>query len=75
MEYVSELINANGQWDLQLLREIFIPMDMKVIYGIPLCTRRQENCWAWHYERKGIFSVRSAYGMLIHNREKKGGLD
>jgi hypothetical protein len=30
-QYVSELINANGQWDLQLLWEIFIPMDMEVI--------------------------------------------
>jgi hypothetical protein len=30
-QYVNELINANGQWDLQLLWEIFIPMDMEVI--------------------------------------------
>jgi hypothetical protein len=69
-QYVSELINANSQWDLQLFWEIFIPMDIEVIYSILFCTRRQEDCWAWHYERKGIFSVRSAYRMLIHNREK-----
>jgi hypothetical protein len=47
------------------------PNGHEVIYSIPLCTQRQEDCWAWHYERKGIFSVRSAYWMLIHNREKR----
>nr|TKW24503.1 hypothetical protein SEVIR_3G054800v2 [Setaria viridis] len=32
---------------------------------------RQDDFWAWHYERSGIFSVKSAYRMLIHNRNQR----
>jgi hypothetical protein len=70
-QYVSELINANGQWNLQQLRALFAPMDRDLIYNIPLCTRRQEDCWAWHYEKKGFFTVRSAHQMFIHNWERR----
>jgi hypothetical protein len=45
-------------------------MDVEVISGIPLSMRCQNDFWAWHYERKGVFSVRSAYRMLVMNREK-----
>jgi hypothetical protein len=45
------------------------PMDAEGISSIPLTTRRQEDFWARHYERTGIFSVRSAYRMLVQKKE------
>jgi len=45
-------------------------MDIETIYQIPLTTRRQEDFWAWHYEKRGFFSVRSAYRMLVSNKER-----
>lgn len=44
-------------------------MDSEVISNIPICTRRQDDFWAWHYEKSGIFSVRSAYRMLVVNKQ------
>lgn len=41
----------------------------EMIANIPICTRRQDDFWAWHYERSGLFSVRSAYRMLVNQRE------
>lgn len=68
---VSELIDPGRSWDRQLVGDFFIPMDSDIIFSIPLCTSEQEDFWAWHYEKSGIFSVRSAYRMLVHNREKR----
>jgi hypothetical protein len=33
--------------------------------SIPLCNGRQPDFWAWHHDKKEIFTVRSAYRMLI----------
>ena len=69
---VSELIDPLSiVWDIQALKMHFIPMDWELILNIPLTTRRQPDFWAWHYEKTGVFSVRSAYRMLVSNREKR----
>lgn len=68
---VSELIDAtSASWNRQKLQMFFTPADIEVILNIALCTRRHDDFWAWHYESKGIFSVRSAYRMLVVNKEK-----
>lgn len=46
-------------------------MDAQVIKNIPLSYIRQDDFWAWHYERNGIFSVKSAYRMLIQTRNQR----
>lgn len=68
----SELIDQSSRvWNKKMVQEFFIPMDSEVIGSIPLATSTQEDFWAWHYEESGVFSVRSAYTMLVHNREKR----
>ena len=44
--------------------------EIDIISLIPLTTRRQEYFWAWHYEKRIFHGVRSAYRMLVINREK-----
>ena len=62
---VLELINpATRSWNKLALIEHFIPADVEVILNIPLSTRQQEDFWAWHYDKRDIFSVRSAYRMI-----------
>lgn len=62
---VSELINpATRSWNKHALTEHFIVADVEAILNIPLSTQMQEDFWAWHYDRCGIFSVRSAYRMI-----------
>jgi hypothetical protein len=58
-------------WREEKLREYMLPMDVELILQIPLSSRRQNDFWSWHYDRKGIFSVRSAYRMLVNTREKR----
>jgi hypothetical protein len=47
------------------VREYFLPMDIDCILEIPICTRRQEDFWAWNFDCKGLFLVRSAYRMIV----------
>jgi hypothetical protein len=58
---VGELISLiNGQWDEELVTNTFCAADAKLILSIPL----REGCvdfMAWHYDPKGIFSVKQAY--------------
>jgi hypothetical protein len=45
-------------------------MDMEVIYNIPLLTRRQADFWAWHFDHKGLFTIRLSYLMFLLIRER-----
>jgi len=58
---VDELINPiDANWDVDLVRSLFQPADARSILQIPLSQGR-EDVVAWHYNRSGMFSVRSAY--------------
>jgi hypothetical protein len=62
---VSDFINhAVAAWDVQKLDAFFLPMDSEVIRSIPQSHRVQSDFWAWHFDRSGIFSVRSCYRVL-----------
>lgn len=53
---VSELIDPTmASWDQQKLQMFLTPMDVEVICNIPLSMRRQQDFWAWHYERGGSY--------------------
>lgn len=43
----------------------------EAILQIPLSMRKYEYCWAWFHERNGIFTVRSAYRMLIESKKSR----
>jgi hypothetical protein len=61
LTYVEELINPiTGLWDEQLVKEIFWEEDATIILAFPIF-EGTENSLAWHYDKKGLFSVRSAY--------------
>lgn len=71
-ELVSELIDqVTLSWNEQKLAEHFLPMDADIIRKIPLATTRFDDCWSWFWEKNGNFSVRSAYRMLIHTRNRR----
>lgn len=48
-------------------------MDAAVILSIPLCTRNITDFWSWRKEKKGSFTVRSAYKMLVQTKFNRGG--
>lgn len=58
---VNDLINPiNGAWDEELVKTLFWPVDAQRILQIPTRAGR-EDVVAWHHNRNGMFSVRSAY--------------
>jgi hypothetical protein len=58
---VSDLINpTDGSWDEDIIGDIFWPVDVHRIMHIPLTPNRYDFV-AWHYNKLGLFSVRSAY--------------
>jgi hypothetical protein len=48
------------QWDSELIDSIFWPIDAHRILQIPL-TPEWEDLVAWHYNKTGLFTARSAY--------------
>jgi hypothetical protein len=69
VKWVSELIGMDGRWNEQMVNQIFWPIDAEMILKIQLPTREAEDFLAWHPDRLGIFSVRSAYklGLSLAN--------
>ena len=66
---VCELIDPlTSEWNVGLIGQIFMPEDVEIILTIPICADA-EDFLAWHYDSKGIFSVRSAYRVkqIIHD--------
>jgi hypothetical protein len=65
IQWVNELIDPlTGQWDTQLVTQTFHLDDVKCILAIPL-VQGMDNILAWHFDPKGIFSVKSAYKVCI----------
>ena len=57
---MDELINlVDASWDVDLVQYIFEPIDANRILQIPIITGREDA--AWHYNRNGMFLVKSAY--------------
>lgn len=67
---VCDLINPiTWQWRVELSESMFLPhalaSDQEEIKKIPLSPSEAEDVLVWHYEKSGIFSVRSAYHMCV----------
>uniref|UniRef100_A0A8I6XSL7 Reverse transcriptase zinc-binding domain-containing protein n=1 Tax=Hordeum vulgare subsp. vulgare TaxID=112509 RepID=A0A8I6XSL7_HORVV len=59
---VSELIDEeNRVWDEDLIRQLFWPIDAERILNIPLALGMMTYFVSWHPDRRGVFSVKSAY--------------
>jgi hypothetical protein len=62
---VSELIDEGTcTWKKELINQYFHPNDVKIILSIPL-REDTEDFIAWHFDCKGIFSVKSAYKIHV----------
>jgi ribonuclease HI len=68
---VSDLIDhGTTQWDEDVLRAIFLEEDVEEILKIPL-RQGMEDSVAWSLDKKGVFSVKSAYRLGVDLRERR----
>ncbi|KAK9929437.1 hypothetical protein M0R45_026537 [Rubus argutus] len=58
---VSELLSAPGTWNIPLLSELFPSAIVNKILSIPLSVNSHADRWIWGADKRGIFSVKSAY--------------
>ena len=46
-------------------------MDIEAIQKIPISFIRQPDFWAWHYDKRGLFTVKSAYRMIMDTKRRR----
>jgi hypothetical protein len=73
---VSQLMSeGTNDWDEARIRQNFHPWDVEEILKIKIPANKVPDFVAWHYERSGVFSVRSAYRLALSratNLEREG---
>ena len=70
LRWVSELLDIDGRgWDLDKLPRLFNPADVEEITKIKIPARAPEDLIGWHWEKTGIFTVRSAYNLGLRIKQ------
>lgn len=74
---MDELINPiTGSWDEELVKDTFWEEDASIILALPIFEGR-ENRLACHFDKRGLFSVKSAYRVCkgdIIRKASRGGV-
>ena len=64
---VSLLIDeASRSWNDEVVRQLFLPHEVKKILSIPISSRLPHDSLIWSKTPSGIFSTRSAYRLLAN---------
>jgi hypothetical protein len=72
IRWVSELIDPSTKtWREDLVRKVFYPPDADTVLQIKLPAFHGEDHLAWHYEKTGLFTVKSAYRLALDVRDKE----
>ncbi|KAK0579421.1 hypothetical protein LWI29_026174 [Acer saccharum] len=58
---VDSLKLASGHWNVDLLKENFLPDDVDMILSLPPVAPSVDDALLWHFESDGNYSVRSGY--------------
>jgi hypothetical protein len=71
IRWVSDLIDPSTKtWKEELVREIFYPPDAETVLQLKIPSVDGEDILAWHPERSGLFTVRSAYRLALELKMK-----
>jgi hypothetical protein len=64
---VSDLLTTSGEWNTEIIKTCFLPIDADAILRQPI-GRNSQDFWAWNSEKTGVYSVRSAYKLLYNKK-------
>lgn len=64
---VSFLLKDPGNWDVQKVQRYFLSEDAECILSIPLSSSPLDDDVLWHYDKLGVFSVKSAYKIALQS--------
>lgn len=66
LRWVNQLMQPDGVgWNTELIYQLFYRFDADEICSIKLPRSGGSDVLAWHYEKSGVFSVRSAYRLAV----------
>ncbi|KAK3212040.1 hypothetical protein Dsin_016746 [Dipteronia sinensis] len=66
---VSALIDVDPpEWKLDLINQTFLPADKEIIISIPLSFSGGPDSLTWHFEKSGVFSVKSGYKLALSEK-------
>jgi hypothetical protein len=63
---VADFLLPVGSWNLQRLQLYFTTDDVEEIMKIKTSRHNEEDFVAWFPEKNGMFTVRSAYRLMLH---------
>ena len=63
---VSDLLDNDGRWKTQLIRDSFLDFEAEKIIQIPRSSLNLADSYCWHFDNKGLYSVKSAYTLALH---------
>jgi hypothetical protein len=71
---VSDQLTPSGNWNKELIRQLFFDVDVQAILSRPVRDAR-DDAWACELERSGLYSVRSAYRRLYDDQRQQQGME
>ncbi|XP_031131672.1 uncharacterized protein LOC116033057 [Ipomoea triloba] len=63
---VCNLMTANGDWDDEVVRDLFSSYDVPRILSTPISPNHHDT-WCWKGDVRGQYMVRHGYHLLMHN--------
>lgn len=64
---VSELLSPNGSWNVSVVQAMFKEDDVQIILGISCPRLGCSDRLVWHYEKEGIYLVKSGYNLTCNS--------
>ena len=65
------MLSGPRRWDENLVRHLFYPYDAEEILRLRMQSNGEGDFVAWHFEKTGMFSVKSAYKLALTLKDKK----
>ncbi|XP_019162017.1 PREDICTED: uncharacterized protein LOC109158585 [Ipomoea nil] len=57
---VSNLMTPDGEWDLDVIQDLFLEPDIVRILNTPISPQHRD-AWCWYHDMKGVYSVKHGY--------------
>ncbi|KAL5790482.1 hypothetical protein ACOSQ2_005370 [Xanthoceras sorbifolium] len=70
---VSQLKLESGKWNVPLIEQHFLPEDVTSIFSLPTSSSCSHNSLLWHYDKWGVFYVKSGYQVALSSSNLPSG--